>query len=174
MRPDGLLDAAAPAVLGPQLQWLEPPDVLRTEEHEADDRLALVHAVRIPVRISILRIISLFYSSKSLFKNITRLVWNLFCFPNSKNTPQEHDFSKGKRMEMQNEERRKAERAKRNLKREAEQETPQRRDTARLNARAQEEEKQGTRMEKSERLTEKEDNKGGANGERLPFWKERW
>jgi hypothetical protein len=49
---DRLPDAAPPAVLGPQLEGLEPPDVLRVEEHEPDDGLPLVHSVRVPVKQS--------------------------------------------------------------------------------------------------------------------------
>jgi hypothetical protein len=45
VRADRLLDAAPPAVLGPQLEGLEPPDVLRVEEHEPNDGLPLVHSV---------------------------------------------------------------------------------------------------------------------------------
>ena len=43
MRPDGLLDAAAAAVLGPQVQGPEPCHVLGAIEHPAHHRFVLVH-----------------------------------------------------------------------------------------------------------------------------------
>ena len=42
----GLLDAPASAMFGPQIEWTEPTNVVRVEEHESHGGLLLVHTIR--------------------------------------------------------------------------------------------------------------------------------